>query len=56
MNLPSQVFRKLRLNTTAILLFIIDNIVSFLSITGTPDMHIIKENNALCYLKTQSVF
>ena len=54
-NLPSQVFRKLRSNTMTILLFIIDNTVSFSITTRVPDIHIIKQTQTVYPIKTQSV-
>ena len=52
---PCQVFRKLRSNTMAILLTIVDNIGSFLFATRITGIYINKPNNALCHLKTQPV-
>ena len=55
MNLPREVFQKLKLNTMIILLSIVDNIDNFFYITVISDIHIIKENNPL-YCLNHSLF
>ena len=48
-------FSEIEIKYDGYLVSITDNIVCFLFTPRIPDIHIIKENNALYHLKTQSV-